>query len=502
LSLKHNILANYVSQFYATLIGVVMVPVYVRYMGAEAYGLVGFFSMLYGWFYLLDLGLTPVMARETARFCGDATEALNLRRLLRTLEGIFIGLALCGALAIVAGAGMISTQWLKVQQLPLSEVRYSIMLMAGVIALRWICSLYRSAMTGFELMVWLSGFNIVMATLRFVLVIPFFICVGASPTDFFAYQLAVAVVEAVVLIKKTYRLLPKVTPVKRVLWEWQPLGGVLKFSLSFAFGNVLWVMIMQVDNLVLSKFLPLTDYAYFTLAALMASGIGMLSSPISVALVPRLTKLSAQGNEATLIALYRETTQLVCMLVIPASLILVFFPVQVLQTWTGNPEIAHKAAPVMALYAMGNCIQILGAFPYYLQYAKGRLKLHLIGTAISAAILIPALILTAARYGAIGSGYTRIVVYSLYFLFWVALAHRSLMKGLHARWLLSDVGITACATLAAALLIDRLWTWPQERLLLGLHIGIASTLLLAVAIASSSQMRQKIGRRYHALFMN
>ena len=44
-----------------------MLPMYIKYMGAEAYGLVGFFSMLQAWFNLLDLRLTPTIGRETAR---------------------------------------------------------------------------------------------------------------------------------------------------------------------------------------------------------------------------------------------------------------------------------------------------------------------------------------------------------------------------------------------------------------------------------------------------
>ena len=70
MSLKHNILSNYVSQIYVTVIGIVMVPLYLKYMGAEAYGLVGFFAMLQAWFQLLDMGLTPTMSRETARYRG------------------------------------------------------------------------------------------------------------------------------------------------------------------------------------------------------------------------------------------------------------------------------------------------------------------------------------------------------------------------------------------------------------------------------------------------
>jgi hypothetical protein len=42
MSLKRNELANYIGQTYGGVIGIVMLPVYVRYMGAEAYGLMAF----------------------------------------------------------------------------------------------------------------------------------------------------------------------------------------------------------------------------------------------------------------------------------------------------------------------------------------------------------------------------------------------------------------------------------------------------------------------------
>lgn len=40
--LKKNIIANYASQLYSAGIGILILPLYIKYMGAEAYGLVGF----------------------------------------------------------------------------------------------------------------------------------------------------------------------------------------------------------------------------------------------------------------------------------------------------------------------------------------------------------------------------------------------------------------------------------------------------------------------------
>lgn len=492
MSFKKNILANYVSQIYVTLIGIIMVPLYLKYMGAEAYGLVGFYVMLQAWFMLLDMGLTPTLSRETARFRGGATDAVNLRHLLHTLEGIFVGVALLGATIMMVGAGYIATSWLKVQELSVVEVQHAILLMAIIVALRWVSGLYRGAVNGFERMVWLSGFNIAIATARFVLVIPFFIYVGTSPTEFFSYQLLLTVVELLTLIIQTYRLMPKIDASEKLPWHWQPLRGVLKFSLTIAFTSAVWVLVTQTDKLVLSKLLPLSEYAYFTLAVLVASGIMVTSGPISGALLPRMTKLNAEGNEADLIQLYRNATQMVALIAIPVALILAFFAEQVLFAWTGNEDIAHKAAQVLSLYALGNGILALAAFPFYLQFAKGDLKLHLIGNALFVVIFIPLLIWAASVYGMVGAGYAWVIANLLPFIIWLPIVHRRFLKGLHTQWLLFDIGGIALPTALVAAVIFKTLTWPNERIAVLELIIITSIALCSVAITSSSWARGEI----------
>lgn len=46
MSCKRNILASYASQLYVTLAGLLILPVYLQYMGAKVYGLAGFLTML------------------------------------------------------------------------------------------------------------------------------------------------------------------------------------------------------------------------------------------------------------------------------------------------------------------------------------------------------------------------------------------------------------------------------------------------------------------------
>jgi len=500
MSLKRNILASYATQIYVTLVGILILPLYLKYMGAEAYGLVGFFTMLQAWFNLLDMGLTPTVARETARFRGGATDALSYRRLLRALQLIFFAIALLGGGAMFVFSGVIADRWLNVQTLPLAQVQLALQLMAVGVAMRWMSGLYRGCISGSERLVWLGGFNAVVATLRFVGVLPVLIWVGHTPTVFFTYQLLVAVVELAGLAAKSYRLFPAVPQGQLLGWApanlFAPIKPVLKFSLSIAFTSSVWVLVTQTDKLVLSKLLPLADYGYFTLAVLAASGVMMISGPISGALLPRMARLQAEGDEAGLISLYRNATQMVAVIAIPSCLVLAFFAEQVLWVWTGDAHAAAQAAPVLRLYALGNGFLAMAAFPYYLQFAKGDLRLHLIGNSFFVVLLIPVLIWATLQYGVIGAGYAWLCANAVYFLFWVPKIHNRFVKGLHAQWLIRDVGSIVLLTVVGAALAHGLVVWQPARVPVAIEIAVVSVALLVIAAAGSSWVRETASRSW------
>ena len=439
MSLKKNILANYISQIYVTIIGIVIMPLYIKYMGAEAYGLVGFFAMLQAWFMLLDMGLTPTMARETARFRGGATDALTYRRLVRALEGIFVIVAILGGSIMFAASTYISHNWLKSGNLPIDEVQLAIELIALIIAIRWMGGVYRSIINGSEQLVWLGGYNAFIATLRFVGVLYVLAFIGTTSTLFFSYQLCIAILELIVLFFKSNQLLPNIPKDNKIKWSGASLKTVLKFSLTITFTSSVWVLVTQTDKLMLSKILPLADYGYFTLAVLVAGGVMILSGPVSGAIMPRLVKLDADGDHDGLIRVYRHATQLVAIVAAASSITMAFCAEPLLWAWTGDSLLAHNAAPILGLYALGNGILAVSAFPYYLQYAKGDLRLHLIGNGFFVALLIPSIIWAASQYGGVGAGYVWLAMNVIYFVAWVPVVHHRFEKGLNIKWFSLDV---------------------------------------------------------------
>jgi hypothetical protein len=74
--------------------------------------------------------------------------------------------------------------------------------------------------------------------------------------------------------------------------------------------------------------------------------------------------------------------------------------------------------------------------------------------------------------------------------------HRRFVKGLHRQWLLHDVSGIILATAAGAVLVDRVATWPRDRLSAAIEIAVVSAVLVAIAATGSSWARQKVIGRW------
>ena len=438
MSLKRNIAANYVSQFYVVLIGIALVPVYLRLMGAEAYGLVAFFTLLQTWLQLADVGLMSATAREAARYAGGACDAITFRELLRSLEGVLWAFALAAAVILVVAAPTIASDWLNRETLSGAAVETSLLVMAIVVVMRWVSGLYRAVISGLEHQVWLSVFNIVAVTARFAGVIPVLLWFGPGPVQFFVYQAIVSVFELLWLMAYSYSLvpLPRATAIK---WSLQPVRSIFRFSATVAFVAMVGILVTQTDKLVLSKLLPLRDYGLFTAAVLVASGITLLSAPISQALLPRLTRVSQQSDGGSVVLLYRQATEAIAAIAGSASIVLAVFARQVLWAWTGDAEFSNSYAPVLAAYAIGNGFLAMAAFPYYLQFAKGDLRLHIWGSVLFVLVLVPTIAAATARFGVNGAGVVWALTNAMFLFLWTPIVHRKFMPGQHGTWLLKDV---------------------------------------------------------------
>ena len=448
--------------------------------------------MVQAWFTLLDLGLTPAMSRQAAHYSGGGIDGQTLRQLFRVLNFLFWSLSSVLCIVVLLGADYISKNWLNVEKLPIHQVKHSIMLMGFIIGFRWVSGLYRGIISGFEKFVWLNTVSIVVSTFRFVCVIPLFIYVGSTPSVFFTFQLIVAISEAIVLGYKSNSLTPSRTPNDSSIWQWASFKDTLKFSLTIALTGGSWILVTQTDKLILSRVLSLTDYGYFTLAVSVANGINLINGPISKALMPRFTHLDAEKRDEDFVHLYRQSTQVVASIVVSASVVFYYFSDLFFLAWTGDDQLVRNVVPIAKLYALGNGCLSLSGFTYYLQYAKGDLKLHLVGTILFLIILLPSLVWSTLKWGAIGPAYAWLISQALSLILWVPVVHRRFFVGLHSKWFFFDIVPIIIVTTLTCYLIRLIVGNTEDRIYALIYVVVASIFSLLVAGLTANGIRTQL----------
>lgn len=198
-------------------------------------------------------------------------------------------------LLIWLNSDWIANNWLKVQTLNKTEVAFCISLMGIMIALKWLVGLYKGALNGFENQVWLNVYGIIINSLKFIggfLLIKY---ISNKAANYFEYQLMIGIIELLIIHNKVYKFIP--TSDTFVLPSIAVLKKIMPFALGIAYTSGLWIVLTNIDKLLLSNLLPLKEYGYFSLVAVIASGMSALSGPIGTAVQPRLTSLFVQWKK-------------------------------------------------------------------------------------------------------------------------------------------------------------------------------------------------------------
>lgn len=457
--------------------GIAFVPLYIRYLGMEAYGLIGIFALLQSWLALLDLGLTPTVGREMARISVGSHTAQSIRDLLRSIEWIYIGIAALVAVTLFLSAHWLATEWVRVDNLPRSTVADALAITGYVIALRWIAGLYRSALIGLQRQIWLNICTAIFSTTRGAGVIGVLAFVSPTIKAFFVYQGLLATLEALVLATSVSRFLPKAPHPSR--FRWQSLRGIWRFAVGMTGITLLSILLVQVDKLVLSKILPLTEFGYYALASTVAGALGLVVGPVNNAVYPRLTEMVAGSELDLLAAAYHRFSQMLTLMLVPTAIVLSFFSQYVLLLWTRDPVLTKSVFPLVSILSIGTMLNGLMHTPYSLQLAYGWTRFMIVVNAVSVLIVIPGIYFGVRAYGAIAAAVIWVLLNAGYIFLAVPLMHRRLLPREMSKWYREDVIVPTLATLAATGLVFLLAPSPTLA-----KPWVSVTVLAAAVIAS------------------
>lgn len=478
--IKRNLLATFAGSGWMAALNFICVPIYVHFLGIEAYGLVGAFAALQAMLNVLDLGLSPTMNREMARYSALPSRAQEMRDLARSMETIYWSLGALIGLSIWLLAPMISSHWIKASHLPPETIRRTVVLMGGVAACQWPVSFYSGGLQGLQRQVLLNGINIFSATLRFGGAAFILWKVSDTIIAFFLWQIFSSAVYTLLLGAFFWSRLP---PGERAaLFQKEHLSSIRGFAGGMGAVTVVSLLLTQMDKVLLSRLLPMSLFGCYTLATVAASGLTLLISPMFSVLFPAFSALVAKGDEPELCRLYHRGCQLMSVIVLPAALVLALFSKEVLMVWIGNPDIVGKTHLIVSILVLGTALNGMMNLPYALQLAYGWTSLTFYCNLTAVLLLVPALILLTPRFGMAGAASLWAALNSGYFLIGIPLMHRRLLREEKWRWYFEDVAGPFAAALAVVL-AGRLMFHPTAGPLAAIP-GIAAISVAAVAAAA------------------
>jgi O-antigen/teichoic acid export membrane protein len=477
--LKKNMTANFAGSFWQGLMLFIFVPVYIKLVGIESWGLIGIFITLQAMSSILDLGMSNTLNREMARLSALKGREQEMRDLVRTLELLYWSIAALVGIIIVLLSPVIANHWVKASELSPKTIERALLLMGFAIALQMPVGFYSGGLIGLQRQVLLNAINIVATTLKSAGAGLILWLVSPTIQAYFLWQIFVSVINIFMLamfLKRRLRFGDN-----KAFFQKQLLKGIWKFAAGMSGIAVLSVILTQMDKVILTRMLSLETFGYYTLAGSVAMALGFVFTPVFSAVYPMFTQSVSLNDQEGLKRLYHKSCQFMSVLVLPAATVVALFSHEILLLWTQDPTTAQETYLLVSILVCGTSLNGLMYFPYALQLASGWTSLSFFKNVIAVILLVPLLIYMAGRYGAVGAASVWLILNLGYVFFEIPIMHLRLLQKEKLRWYLQDVCLPLAACVLVAGLGRLLINGPMSKLMMLLYLIIVSALTLGTA---------------------
>lgn len=493
--IKKNLVSNYIGQLWVALMGFIFIPKYISYIGIEAYGLIGVFAVLQTCINMLDLGIKTSLGRELAKFSGGGHAKEYVLDLMKSVEIIIYSMGAAFLLITYTVVNYLSSGWLKFSTLPESVITNSMFIMGLVVVLRFIEGFYSSTIAGLQHHTYLNLINIGMATLRGLGAVLILAMISPTIEAFFLWQALISVFSLILLRLKAKSLLPNLNG--RRNFSPKILRNLIDFAGGVILVSIFSILLNQVDKILLTKLVSLSEFGYYTFATITSGTVLILSSPVTNTLFPKLVELNTAGNHAEFIIRYHQGAQIISSLLGSASLFLIFNAKDFLYLWTNDITLALNVAPIVILLTIGNLFIGLNAMPVIAQYSQGWTGLSVRLHGIASLTVIPCYFLVVPQFGIVGAAWIWAIMNFCYVIISTYFMHKKILKAEKLKWVLNDVIIPISGGLLASIVLKILLPKPQD-----IWSSLLTLLFSAIIITLSSVLASKEIKKILNNFLN
>lgn len=393
-----NALFNLVGFLYPTVLTIVITPVFLHYIGTEAYGIyalsVAFLLTIGVLEFGLVLALMKYVPEHIARRETDAAVML-----VRAGLALYSLIGIVGALAS-ASIGIFFVQSLFDVSPELTSTARLAFILAGVaFVLTMITSIFGGVIAS------LQRFDIatkvvITATTGATAVSVVLLMLGLGLT---AVMVGVVVRPALglVLFARAARTgLPglRLTP----KWHSGMLRQLASFSAYTFIANISGLVLFQLDKFFLGVFSGAALVTFYVVPGALAQRLHAAAASITSVALPTASELFSRDDRRRVQVLYGRATWLTALFLVSVSTPAAVFAPDILEHWVGG-SFKEKSTVTLQILIATYLVLGLAALPYYISLAAGRPRLVACFSVASAAMNVGAIVLLIPRYGIVGA---------------------------------------------------------------------------------------------------
>lgn len=376
--LARNVVYNIVGQLVPVVFAIVSIPILIRTLGVDKFGIFTIVWMVVGYFSLFDLGVGRALTKFVAeRLGGDGQGSIG--GLVSTALSLSIGLGLLGAVVAALNAHWLAYQVLKVPSGLRHETESVLYLLAFSIPVVTSTGVLRGvleALQRFELLNYIrvpvSAFNylsplVVLPFSHSLLVLTLVLVIGRVIAWAIYLMLCISVVPS---LFRSWGI------VKSVVKPLVAYGGWLTVT------NVVGPVLVYADRFMIGAMLSMAAVAYYTTPFELTTKLLFIPTGLTGVFFPAFATAFAK-DMAKAAGLFGRGVRHVFLLMFPPVLILTVMAHAGLSLWLGT-RFADKSSEVLQLLSAGVLINSLAQVPFTFLQGVGRAditaKLHMLET--------------------------------------------------------------------------------------------------------------------------
>ena len=361
-----NSLLNLGGNILPTLVGLVCIPLLIRGLGTERFGVINIAWMLIGYFSLFDMGLGRALTQLVAEKIGKK-EHDEIPGIFWTSTVIMMILGLLGALGIAALAPTLVRSVLKIP-LPLQdETLYSFFILAVSIPFVILTAGFIGFISAYQRFDLIYAIRIPLGSFMFagpLLVLPFshslvpvivVLTVARAATLFFYLHCC-------------FRILPDLK--RRFLFQRSLVQPLLRFGGWMTVSNIISPIMVYFDRFFIGAIISLSAVAYYTTPFELVNRIMIIPLSLTAVLFPAFAESYVENKERSM-QIYGCAVRYLFIILFPVILLMIGFAREGLQLWLGQ-EFAQHSYRVLQWLAMGIFINSLALIPCTFLQGIGR----------------------------------------------------------------------------------------------------------------------------------